>query len=365
MSAQRPAGGADRGPSTRAVHAGLPPAQQGEPFLPGPVFAAPFHLAGDKDAAPYGYHRYGNPTWSRYEEALGELEGGEAVVFASGMAAVAAVLLPSLGAGDVLVAPSDAYPGVRTIATEHLAPRGVEVRLVPTDEAAVRVALPGATMVWIETPSNPGLNVLDVTALADAAHDEGAALVVDNTLATPVLQQPLALGADLSVCSGSKHLSGHSDLILGHVAARDPARLEALRGWRGLTGAIPGPFEVWLAHRSLATVALRLERQAAGAQALARMLAARDDVTGVRYSGMGTVVCFELPDQTAAEGFLARLELVSEATSFGGVHSSAERRGRWGTDAVSDGFIRFSCGIEDTQDLLDDVARALDAAPRA
>ncbi len=353
------------GPSTRAVHAGLPPAQQGEPFLPGPVFAGPFHLAGDKDAAPYGYHRYGNPTWSRYEEALGELEGGEAVVFASGMAAVAAVLLPSLRAGDVLVAPSDGYPGVRTIATEHLAPRGVEVRLVPTDEAAVRAALPGATMVWIETPSNPGLDVLDVTVLADAAHDEGAALIVDNTLATPVLQQPLALGADLSVCSGSKHLSGHSDLILGHIAARDPARVEALRGWRGLTGAIPGPFEVWLAHRSLATVAIRLERQTATAAALAQLLADRNDVTEVRYPGLGTVVCFALPDAAAAQGFLERLTLVSEATSFGGVHSSAERRARWGTDAVSDGFIRFSCGIEDTQDLLDDVARALDAAPRA
>ena len=351
-----------RGPSTRAVHAGLPPAQQGGPFLPGPVFASAFHLSGDKDAAPYGYARYGSPTWTHYEHALGELEGGESVVFASGMAAVAAVLLPALQAGDMLVAPSDAYPGVRAIATEHLEPRGVDVRLVPTDEAAVRAALPGASMVWIETPSNPGLDVLDVAALARATHDAGANLVVDNTLATPVVQQPLALGADVSVCSGSKHLSGHSDLILGHVAVNDPARAEALRAWRGLTGAIPGPFEVWLAHRSLATVAVRLERQAATALGLVRLLAGRPEVTGVRYPGVGTVVCFELADESAAQSFLARLELVTEATSFGGVHSSAERRGRWGTDAVSGGFIRFSCGIEDTADLLADVARALDTA---
>lgn len=352
----------DRGPSTRAVHAGLPPAQQGEPFLPGPVFASAFHLSGPKDAAPYGYHRHGNPTWTNYEQALGELEGGQAVVFASGMAAVAAVLLPFLMPGDVLVAPSDAYPGIRVIATDHLEPRGIEVRLVPTDDAAVRAALPGATIVWIETPSNPGLDVLDVADLAGAVHARGAILAVDNTLATPVHQQPLGLGADLSICSGSKHLSGHSDLVLGHVATADPQRAAALRDWRSTTGAIPGPFEVWLAHRSLATVALRLERQTATAAALAALLQERDDVAGVRYPGIGTVVCFVLPDEAAADAFLGRLELVTEATSFGGVHSSAERRARWGTDDVPGGFVRFSCGIEDTADLLADVARALDAA---
>lgn len=352
---------AGRGPSTRAVHAGIPPAAQGEPFLPGPVFAAPFHLSGDADDAPYGYHRHGNPTWTLYEQALEELEGGQSVVFASGMAAVAAAVLPALKAGDVLVAPSDGYPGVRAIATEHLAPRGVEVRLVPTDDAAIHAALPGATMVWIETPSNPGLDVLDIEALARAAHEHGATLAVDNTLATPIHQQPLALGADLSMCSGSKHLSGHSDLVLGHVAASDPARVQELRHWRSMTGSIPGPFEVWLAHRSLATVVVRLERQSANAAALAGFLGARDDVCGVRYPGLGTVVCFELVSEQVARSFLGRLELVSEATSFGGVHSSAERRARWGTDAVADGFIRLSCGIEDAEDLLADVARALDA----
>jgi cystathionine gamma-lyase len=349
------------GPSTRAVHAGLPAPAQGEPFLPGPVFAAPYHLQGAVDASRFVYQRYGNPTWDRLEAALGELEGGEAVVFASGMAAVSAVVLPPLRAGDVLVAPSDGYPGVRAIAREHLEPRGVEVRLVPTDDAAVRAALPGATMVWLESPSNPGLDVVDVAALASEAHAGGASVVVDNTLAGPLRQRPLDLGADVSVTSASKHLSGHSDLVLGYVAVRDRARAEALRTWRGTTGGIPGPFEAWLAHRSLATVAVRLERQEANAAALTGLLGARDDVTDVRWPGVGSVVCFTLQSADRAQAFLAATRLVAEATSFGGLHSSAERRGRWGTDAVAEGFIRFSTGIEDTADLLTDVAGALDA----
>ncbi|MBA3328454.1 MAG: cystathionine gamma-lyase [Solirubrobacterales bacterium] len=349
-------------PATRVVHAGLPPARQGEPYLPGPVFAAPFHLAGPSDASPYGYGRYANPTWTAYEAALSELEGGETVVFASGAAACAAVLLPALGDGDVLVLPSDGYPVVRKLATEHLAPRGVEIRWVPTDEQAVRAALPGATLVWVETPSNPGLDVLDVAALAQAVHAAGAGLAVDNTLATPLNQRPLELGADLSVSSASKHLTGHSDLVLGCVAAADPERAAALRTWRGLTGAIPGPFEVWLAHRSLATLHVRVERQDATARALATVLRARDDVASVRHPGFGSVLCFDLGAQERAQVFLGALRIVAEATSFGGVHSSAERRARWGTDDVSPGFVRFSVGLEDAGDLRADVLRALEAA---
>jgi cystathionine gamma-lyase len=239
-----------RGPGTRVVHAGLPAPAQGEPFLPGPTFAAPFHLAGDPDGAEYDYHRYGNPTWTHYERGLAELEGAPTLVFASGMAGMAAILVGLLAPGDVLVAPSDAYPGVRDIAREDLAPRGVETRFVATDADEIRAALPGAKVVWIETPSNPGLSVLDIAALADEVHAAGALLCVDNTIATPLAQQPLALGADVSFCSGSKMLTGHSDLILGAVAARDPAHLDVMRAWRSRNGAIPGPFEVWLAHRS-------------------------------------------------------------------------------------------------------------------
>jgi cystathionine gamma-lyase len=362
---------------TRVVHAGLPDPVAGEPFLPGPAFAAPFHLPGPADTAAFGYGRYGNPTWSRYEAALGELEGGEAVLFASGMGAVSAVLLPALRAGDVLVAPSDGYPGVRAVAA-HLAERGIQARLAATEGEAIRAALPGADIVWLETPSNPALDVCDIAALAEAAHAEGAIVVVDNTLATPLLQRPLELGADVSVSSGSKHLAGHGDLILGHVAVRDPERARALRRWRTETGGVAGPFEAWLAHRSLATLGVRLARACESAQALAEMLESRPDVSGVRYPGLaghpghglarrqmdgfGSVVGFELDGAETAQRFLDACRVVIEATSFGGVHASAERRARWGSDPIPDGFIRLSAGVEETHDLLTDVAGALDAA---
>jgi len=377
-SADRP-----RGPTgtraTRVVHAGLPAPAQGTPFLPGPTLAAPFHLIGPSDASPYGYGRDANPTWTGYEAALGELEGGEAVLFGSGLAAVAAVLLPLPAPGDVVVVPSDGYPSIRQLALEHLRPHGVDVRVVPTEDAAIRAALPGATLVWIETPSNPGLAVLDVAALAAAAHAEGALLVVDNTLATPLLQRPLELGADLSVASASKMLTGHSDLVLGYVAAADRAVATQLHEWRNLTGAIAGPFETWLAHRSLATLDVRHERQCANALAIARALSERDDVHDVRYPGLaghpghalaarsfggvrfGGVLCFDLQTEARAQAFLAAATLIAEATSFGGVHSSAERRLRWAMDDVSPGFIRMSAGIEDADDLIADACAALDA----
>ncbi len=366
-------------PATQVVHAGLAAPEQGDPLLGGPVFAAPYHLSGAPDAAPYGYGRYGNPTWTAYEAALSALEGGEAVVFASGMAAASAVLLPTLHAGDVLVAPSDAYPGVRTVATEYLALRGIEVRLVPTHEDAVRGALEGATLVWIETPSNPGLDLLDVAALAEDVHAAGALLAVDNTLATPLVQRPLEQGADVSVSSATKLLSGHSDLLIGHVAVPGADRADALREWRGWTGAVAGPFEAWLAHRSLATLDVRLERQCSTALALARALEGRDDVSGVRYPGLeshpqhalaarglggrfGSVLCFDLGTEERAQAFLAACRLVAEATSFGGVHSTAERRARWGYGDAGPGVIRFSVGVEDPGDLLADVAQALDGS---
>ena len=369
----------DGAPATRVVHAGLPEPTQGTPFLPGPTFAAPYHLAGPSDASPFGYGRDANRTWSAYEAALGELELGEAVLFGSGLAAVAAVLLPMVAPGDVVVVPGDGYPAIRQLALEHLRPRGIEVRVVATDADAITAALPGATLVWIETPSTPGLAVLDVEALAAAAHAEGALLAVDNTLATPLLQRPLQVGADLSVASASKGLTGHSDLVLGLVVAADPALAAQTRAWRHLTGAIAGPLEAWLAHRSLATLDVRHERQCANAMAIARALSERDDVHDVRYPGLpgdpghalaarifggvrcGSVRCFDLRTEARAQAFLAAAILIAEATSFGGVHSSAERRLRWDMDDVSPGFIRFSAGIEDPDDLVADVCTALEA----
>ena len=347
------------GPSTRAVHAGLPPAVQGEPLLPGPVLAAPYHLRGDPHSTPYGYGRDANPTWTALERAIGELDGGTTVVFSSGMAAVAAVVLPRLRPGDVLVACGDGYPGIRSIAAEDLETKGIEVRMVRTDTEAIVAATDGAGLVWVETPSNPRLDVCDLDAVSAAARAAGAMLAVDNTVATPLGLQPLAHGADFAMTSGTKALTGHSDVLLGAVSVRDPKLAEELVEWRIRTGAILGPFEAWLAHRSLATLGLRLERAQANARALVEALAGRDDVTHVRWPGVGPVISLALPSAEAAQTFLDDCDLVSEATSFGGVHSTAERRARWGYDDVPEGFIRFSAGIEDTEDLVADVLRAL------
>ncbi|MEA2475169.1 MAG: cystathionine gamma-lyase [Thermoleophilaceae bacterium] len=368
--------GSELGDGTRAVHAGVPGPRQGAPPMPGPTFASYFHLEGDADAAEYVYGRYGNPTWTLLEAALGELEGGHAVAFASGMAAVSAVLLPLLRPGDVLALPADGYPAVRGLAHGQLAECGVEVRAYPAAAPVPDEVLAGARLVWVETPSNPGLEVTDI---ADVVRRSGDALVaVDNTLATPLGQRPLELGADFSVVSDSKHLTGHGDLMLGHAAASDPDRAAALAEWRTGTGAIPGPFEAWLAHRSIATLELRLERQCTTAQALAERLLFRADVESVRYPGLpgdpaheparrqmsrfGTIVSFTLSSQEHAERFLRACRLVAQGTSFGGVRSSAERRARWGGNHVPPGFIRFSVGCETPEDLLADVDQALDAA---
>ena len=361
------------GKGTRVVRAGLPEPEQGEPFLPGPVFAAPFHLSGDPHAGPAAYTRYGNPTWARYEEAVGGLEAAEAVLFSSGMAAAAALLFTNLLPGSVLAMDRGCYHGVRALTSAYVEPRGVEVRLAAP--AGLADAAQGADVLWLESPSNPELEVYDIRALAEGTD---ALTVVDNTTAGPLLQRPLDLGAGYVLTSATKQMSGHADLLLGYVTTRDSERAEPLRVWRRYAGAIPGPFETWLAHRSLPTLALRVERGCDNALAIARLLAARDDIESVRYpglptdpghevarqqmSGYGMVVSFDLGSQERAEAFLAAARLVTDATSFGSVHTCAERRARWGGDAVPEGFIRLSAGCEETADLLADVARALDSA---
>jgi cystathionine gamma-lyase len=371
--------------ATRVVRAGLPDASQGEPFHPGPVFAAPYHVAGDPASAPYTYGRFHNPTWARFEAAIGDLEGGEAVVFASGMAATAAVLATALAPGETVVLPADGYYTTRTLGSSFFAARGVTLRSAPTAGDAQGGLLDGARLLWLETPSNPGLDVCDIAALARAAHEHGALVAVDNTTATVLGQRPLALGADFSLASDTKALTGHADLVLGHVAVRDPEWARRLRTWRTQFGAIPGPMEVWLAHRSLLTLDVRLERMCANALAIARFLqekvraaAPGGAVRQVRYPGLaddpghavaarqmtrfGPVVSFELASAPAAETFLSRARLVSQATSFGGLHTTAERRARWGGDQIPDGFIRLSAGCEHAGDLLEDLDAALSAS---
>ena len=354
-----------QGPSTRSVHAGLPPAADGQPFLPGPVFAGPYHLAGD--ASPTGYARYSNPTWSNWEAALEELERAPCIGFASGMAAATAVLECFDGP---IVLPEETY-GVVPKAAKRL---GTDVRSVPNTFDALVEGAAGAGLVWVESPSNPSVTVMDVAALAEAVHARGALLVVDGSLATPLAQPALTMGADVSIVSNSKAMTGHSDLILGHVGCRSAEHAAAVRSWRDVTGAVPGPFEAWLAHRSLATLGLRIERQSTNALAVASALVERGvdvlypglpshpghDVAVRQMGGLfGAVVSFTLADAAAAQRFLSRCGLVAEATSFGGAHSTAERRGRWGIEPVAEGFIRLSCGIEDTGDLVADVLAAL------
>jgi cystathionine gamma-lyase len=362
--------------ATRVVRAGLPPAAQGEPFLPGPTFAGAYHAAGDPALSPHTYGRFHNPTWTRFEDALTELEGGPSVVFASGMAATAALFGVLLRPGDVVAPPADSYYTTRLIAEEYFTQMGVQVRLAPTAQNAQLQSLDGAKLLWLESPSNPNLDVCDIAALAAAAHEQGTLVVVDNTTPTALGQQPLELGADFVVASDTKALTGHADLILGHVAAREEVWAERLRAWRTQMGAVPGPMEVWLAHRSLATLDVRLERQCQTALRVAEYLAARSDVVSVRYPGLptdpayeiakrqmrrfGPVVSFTLASRVVAERFFSECKLIYEATSFGGVHTTAERRARWGGDAIPEGFIRLSAGVEDADDILADLTQALD-----
>ncbi|AXK36165.1 cystathionine gamma-lyase [Streptomyces armeniacus] len=376
------------GDGTRVVRAGLPEEEPYAAPLPGPVFAAHYHLPGDPADAPYSYGRDGNPTWTALERAIGELEAPDGdfadtvhtLAFASGMGAISAVLFSRLRPGDAVVLPSDGY-NLLVPVRERLEGFGVEVRTAPTAGDAQLAALDGARLLWIESPSNPGLDVCDIRRLADAAHEHGALVAVDNTLATPLGQRPLALGADFSVASGTKALTGHGDVLLGYVACRDPRLAADVRLWRKTVGAIPGPMEAWLAHRSLATLEVRTRRQAESALALAEALSVRPEVRDVRHPGrpgdpayaqaarqmrrFGCVVSFTLPDKAFCERFLAALRLVDDATSFGGVRSTAERRGRWGGDAVPEGFVRLSVGLEDAADLVADVERALERAAGA
>ncbi|GGM37076.1 putative cystathionine gamma-lyase [Micromonospora sonchi] len=365
------------GDGTRCAHAGLPEPVPGAPFLPGPVFAAPYHLdpRHGPASAPNGYGRPDNPTRRLLEAAIGELEGGECRVFASGQAAVTGLLLAVLRPGDSVVLPADGYFSVRAFATETLAGNGVRVLLAPT--AGPYPSFDGVRLVLVETPANPGLDVVDLPALAERARSAGALLAVDNTTATPLGQRPLDLGADLVVASGTKALTGHSDLLLGYLATRSAELLGRLTAWRTATGAVPGAFDAWLAHRSLATLDLRLGRQSANAEALARLLAARADVSGLRWPGLADdpaypvasrqlrrmpgVLSFDLGSAERVARFLEASRLVAAATSFGGLHTSADRRAQWGDDTAP-GFVRLSCGVEDSVDLVADVAAALDAA---
>lgn len=352
---------------TRVVHAGLKSAEQGSPFNEGVTFASTYHLSGETDKATHQYARFSNPTWQALESGLTELEGGETVIFPSGMAAIASVLTSLVTSGHTLVLPADGYYATRAYAETFLVPNGVILKLVHTRDL-LTFDYSGVSLVLVETPSNPLLDVVSIEALAQQVHAEGGILAIDNTTATVMGQQPLALGADLSVSADTKALNGHSDVVFGHVSGSRAKLMERVRLWRKLAGNIPGPMEAWLVHRGLATLDVRLERMASNAMTIASYLAQHRSVGLVRYPGLkddpsfevarkqmrhfGFVISFDLGTAQRAQDFLDRADLIFEATSFGGVHTMAERRARWATDAVSEGLIRLSVGCEHPEDIL-------------
>lgn len=337
----------------------------------------------------FEYARSGNPTRAALERHLAALEGAaHGIAFASGLAAEDA-LLRLLAPGDRVVLPDDAYGGTIRLAVRVHEPAGLDVATADlTDVAALRDGwVPGTRMVWVETPTNPLLRVVDITAVAEVAHEHGALVVVDNTFATPALQRPLELGADVVVHSTTKYLGGHSDVVGGFVATNDGEVAERVRFLQNAAGAVPGPFDCYLVHRGAKTLHLRMERHCASAQAVAELLAGHPAVAEVRYPGLpddpghqvaakqmagfGGMVSFRLAGgEAAALEVCRRTRLFTLAESLGAVESLIEHPARMthasvaGTpNAVPDDLVRLSVGVEDTADLLDDLRTALGGLP--
>jgi cystathionine gamma-synthase len=361
---------------SKVVAAGRPAKQPDGALNPPIALNSTFHEGG-----PVGYGRYGNETWSALEEAICALEGGKTLLFSSGMAAISAVfsLLPE---GAVIVAAHNGYQGTTTLLKKLNESEKLKVRFVNlanTDECMA--AIPGAQMLYLESPINPLLEVVDLPKIISAGKAAGCGVAVDNTLATPLLQNPLAMGADISIHSVTKYLSGHSDLILGSLSTNDPALYSRLEQSRRYGGAIAGPFEAWIALRGLRTFALRMQRSQENAMELATRLSQDSRISRVRYPGLATDSYHSLA-KSFMKGFGAMIsfdvnatveqvdlmcnssKLITNATSLGGVESIWERRRRWATESetVPENLIRFSVGIENVDDLWADIQQALTAA---
>jgi cystathionine gamma-synthase len=376
---------------TVAVTAGRPAREPDAPVNPPIVLSSTFHGTGTPVPGERVYGRFSNPTWDPFEEALSELEGAElpALVFASGLAAVAAAL-SLVPVGGVLVMPRHSYQGSLLLAAEEAANGRFAVRTVDVaDTEDVVAALRGsaawtadgfgpASMLWIESPTNPMLEVAEIEVLTRAAHEAGALVVADNTFSTPLVTRPLELGADVVLHSVTKYLAGHSDVVLGALATSSGELRTRLHSYRSLHGSIGGPFEVWLALRGLRTLALRVQRSQATAGLLAQRLVDHPGVEAVRYPGLpgdagheraakqmdgfGSILCIEVAGgAAAAEAVAEKVRLWLPATSLGGVESLIERRRRQPAEpqSVPENLLRLSVGIEDAEDLWDDLAQAL------
>ena len=345
-------------PATIAVTSGRPAHEPDSPLNEPLTMASTYVAGGDVE-----YGRYGNPTWAAFETALGDLEGGRCLAFASGLAAVSTIL-DLVGQGAKVVAPRHAYLGTIGQIADLEARGRITAELVDiTDTNAVVKACADAALVWLESPTNPALEVAEIAPIVAAAHEAGAYVVVDNTFATPLLQQPLSLDADLVVHSATKFIAGHSDVLLGAVVTQDDQLHDVLKKRRDMIGATPGTFETWLALRGLRTLHVRLERAQANAQELVRRLGEHPAVGEVRYPGFGAIISVVLAEGAMAADLLTRkTTLWVHATSLGGVESTFERRRRWKTEpaTIPDGLVRMSVGIEDVDDLWDDLASALD-----
>ena len=349
-----------------AVTAGRPPRDPDQPLNVPITMASTYVAGGDLE-----YGRYGNPSWTAFEDVLGALEGGRCLAFSTGMAAVTTVL-ELVGHGARVVLPRHAYQG-SIMALADLEARGrLVAHLVDVeDTAAVVAACDDAALVWIESPTNPALELADIETIAAAAHEAGAYVVVDNTFATPLLQQPIPLGADIVVHSATKYLAGHSDVLLGALVTADDELYDVLKGRRSLAGNTPGTLETWLALRGLRTLHLRVERAQTNAQALVPLLRAHPAISEVRYPGFGGIVAIVLAEgELAADLLVRKTKLWVHATSLGGVESTFERRRRWKSESptIPDALVRMSVGIEDVDDLWTDLVTALDTltgtAPR-
>jgi cystathionine gamma-synthase len=368
-------------PETAVICAGRPGHTASEPLNVPIVLASNFH-AGSTEEGHRAYSRTdATPTWEALETAVGQVEGGHAVAFSSGMAAVAAVL-DLVPADGRIVAPADCYFGVgELLADGQQQGRWAVDRVDLTDTATVQAAVSGADLLWLETPSNPLLDIADLPALCAAGRRAGAIVGVDNTFATPLLQQPLALGADVVVHSATKFIGGHSDLLSGITIAREQIVAGRLRDRRGLSGATPGALEAFLALRGLRTLALRLDRGQANAAELARRLDQHPAVSRVRYPGLpghpghqtaaaqmtgfGAVLAFEVADAPTADRLCDDLHVIVHATSLGGVESTIERRSKLpGQQHVPPGLLRLSVGCEHIDDLWNDLSNALGPATR-
>jgi cystathionine gamma-lyase len=345
----------------------------GDPVTPAIVPSSVFFLPGDP-AGPYQYGRWSNPTWSALEEALSILEDAESVIFPSGMSATASILSTQLKPGDRVLLPSDAYYTTRQLADTYLKPAGITVLTCPSAEYD-GYDFDGFRVVWIESPSNPLLDICDIRKAVSKARQAGATVISDNTTPTPLGQRPLDLGVDAVVSSDTKAINGHSDVVFGHVASRRGNLIAAVREWRKLSGAIPGPFESWLVHRGLETLEVRFDRMCTNAEALAQHLSEHRNVREVRFPGLpshpahavasrqmlrfGTILGVTFANKDSAERFINDCKFIRPTTSFGGVHTSAERRARWG-DKVSEGFVRLSVGCEPLGQLWKEMKSVLD-----